>query len=155
MRVIGIDPGIEKTGFAIVDHSGRTPVVLDCGCIKTSKKSSMPERLVQIAHDLNEVLTQWKPRAAGIEQLFFSKNVKTALTVAHARGVILATLAKHNLRIAELNPGTVKNAMTGDAKANKKQMQKMLQYTTGIQLKNDDTIDAVCIALCLTPSLIA
>lgn len=155
MRVIGIDPGIEKTGFAVVDHKGGKPIILDCGCIKTSKVNSTPQRLVQIAADLNEVLTQWKPQAAGIEQLYFSKNVKTALTVAHARGVILLTLSQHKLKIVELNPGTIKNAMTGDAKATKKQMQKMLQYTTGIQLTNDDTIDAVCIALCLTPSLLA
>ncbi|MBP9718353.1 crossover junction endodeoxyribonuclease RuvC [Candidatus Gracilibacteria bacterium] len=154
MRVIGIDPGIEKVGFAIVDHIKGKTTVLDCGCIKTSKTLSTPERLVQIAEDLEEIIAQWQPKAAGIEELFFSKNVKTALTVAHARGVIVSVLAKSKMKIVELNPRTVKNAMTGDSKANKKQMQKMLQYTTGIRLKNDDTIDAVCIALCLTPTML-
>lgn len=153
MRILGIDPGIERMGFAVLDvHNGKMKL-LDCGVVKTSKDLTLAERLAILAHDLSEVVAQWKPETAGVEELFFSKNVKTAITVAHARGVILLTLAQHNIPIRSFNPLIVKEAICGDTKADKKQMAKMVQYELGIKLKNDDTVDAIAMALCMRAHL--
>ena len=150
MRIIGIDPGIEKTGFAVLETKrGARPALLDCGCIRTSKSDSLSARLVQLKNDLTEILLEWKPSAGSVELIFFSKNVKTAITVAHARGVILEVLAEHGVALTEFTPNQIKASVTGDATADKKQVQKMVHYELGIVLKNDDTIDAIAGGLCL------
>lgn len=148
MRVLGIDPGIEKTGFAILEMEADRPKILDCGCITTDKKNPFAHRLATIASDLKKILRQWKPTAASLEQVFFSKNVKTALKVSHARGVILETLEEHGLPVFELNPSHIKIAMTGHGRADKFQMRKMLEYTLGVGIKNDDTADAIACGIC-------
>lgn len=149
MRIIGIDPGIEKTGFAILESNKNRRTLLDCGCIRTSKKESLSSRLVQLKKDLHEVLAQWKPTHGSVEMIFFSKNVKTAITVAHARGVILEVLAEYGVELTEFAPNQIKAAITGDATADKKQVQKMVHYELGITLRNDDTVDAIAGGLCL------
>ena len=149
MVILGIDPGLERMGFAILEVVKGKTLLRDCGCVKTSKDLTLEERLKELAKDLDEILTTWKPQAAAVEELFFSKNTKTALAVAHARGVILLQLAEHGLSVRTFNPLTIKQAICGDSKADKKQMQKMVQYELGIKLKSDDTVDAVAIALCM------
>jgi len=149
MRVIGIDPGIERTGFAVLEMNRGKATLLDVGCIKTDKKFSFPQRLTQLVADLKSILRQWNPVAASIEHIFFSKNVKTAIKVSHARGVILETLEDHGIAITELYPAQVKMAMTGDCRADKLQIKKMVQYTLGLKLKNDDAADAIACAMCL------
>ncbi len=149
MIILGIDPGIERMGFAVLEVVKGKTVLRDCGCVKTSKDLTLAQRLKELAGDLEEIIKTWKPNTAAVEELFFSKNVKTAITVAHARGVILAELAKHNIPERTFNPVAIKLAICGDSKADKKQMQKMVQYELGIKLKSDDTVDAVGIALCM------
>lgn len=149
MRAIGIDPGIERTGFAIIEHKNGKFTVLDSGCIMTDKRLPFSNRLSSLSHDLKSILLQWKPSGAGVEQIFFSKNVKTAMKVSHARGVILETLEEHGIAIAEFNPSHIKLALTGDAKADKLQMRKMLQFTLGAAPASDDAADAIACAICL------
>lgn len=149
MRVIGIDPGIEKTGFAILETARGKFSVLDLGCIMTSSKSPFSNRLVSLASDLKRILRQWKPASAGIEELFFSKNIKTAMKVSHARGVIMETLEDQGIPIIEFKPQHIKIAVTGCGRADKYQVKKMIQCLLGLNLKNDDTADAVACAICL------
>jgi len=152
MRIIGIDPGIEKMGFAILEKQKNIIRLLDCGCIYTPSSEHLSRRLNMLSQDLKSILKEWRPSVAGVEQLFFSKNVKTALTVCHARGVILEALEDHGVEMMEFNPGTIKQAVTGDMRADKKQMQKMVDYHLGVNLKNDDTVDAIACGICLLSS---
>lgn len=149
MRIIGIDPGFEKTGFAVMETENRKIKLLDFGMIFTSKECPFPQRLHQIATDLKKILKQWKPQAAAIEHVFFSKNVKTAIKVANSRGVVLEILEEHGIPIHEFTPSQIKSTVTGDGKADKLQIKKMLQYLLSIDLKNDDTADAIAAGLCL------
>lgn len=149
MRIIGIDPGIERTGFAILEMQNRKIALLDCGLILTEKKHPFSFRLNLLANDLRGILRQWKPAAAGLEQIFFSKNVKTAMRVSHARGVILEVLEESGIPVQELNPSHIKIAVTGDGRADKLQMKKMLPYLIPVNLKSDDTIDAIACGICL------
>lgn len=150
MRVIGIDPGIERTGFAILEVSKKGTEILDCGRIRTDKKNPLSQRLQTLASDFRSILREWKPAAAAIEQIFFSKNVKTAMTVSHARGVILEILEEHGVPVQEFNPGQVKIAVTGDGRADKLQMRKMIGYLLKRDLKHDDTVDAIACGLCFS-----
>lgn len=153
MRLLGIDPGIERTGFAILEVSHGEPKLLDAGCIRTSKEHTKTERLHTIAQDLSAIIRQWKPTAAGVEIVFFSKNVKTAITVSHARGVILEVLERHRVAVHEFNPSHIKMAVTGNGRADKLQIQRMLQYLLNVEVKSDDTADAIACSLCLMNSL--
>lgn len=147
MRVIGIDPGIERTGFAVLEMTGGKTHLLDFGRIFTDKRDPFSHRLNTLACDLKKLLKKWKPAASGIEEVFFSKNVKTAIKVSHARGVILETLEEHGIAVYEFNPSHVKMAVTGDGRADKFQVKKMVKYLLGIDLKNDDTADAIACGL--------
>lgn len=149
MRVIGIDPGIERTGFAVLERENGRVRLLDSGRIFTDKKHPFSHRLHSLATDMAALLKQWKPQAAAVEQLFFSKNVKTAMRVSHGRGVILETLEEHGVAIQEFNPSHIKIAVTGDARADKLQMKKMLQCLLGFSPDSDDAADAIACGLCL------
>lgn len=147
---MGIDPGIERTGFAILEVIGGKTHLLDFGRILTDKKDPFSHRLNTLACDLKKLLKKWRPAAAGLEEVFFSKNVKTAIKVSHARGVILETLEEHGIAIYEFNPAHVKMAVTGDGRADKFQIKKMVKYLLGVDLKRDDTADAIACGLMLT-----
>ena len=149
MRIIGIDPGIERTGFAVLETDKGKMRVLDYGRIITDRKLPFSNRLSCLATDLAGILRQWKPVAAGLEQVFFSKNVKTAMKVSHARGVIMEVLEEHGVAVHELNPSHIKIAVTGDARADKLQVKKMLQYTLGMDIRSDDAADAVAAGICM------
>lgn len=149
MRIIGLDPGIEKTGFAILEIVEGKLSLLDCGCITTHNKENFSHRLNTLATDLKKIIRQWKPTSAGLEQVFFSKNVKTALKVSHARGVIMELLEKHGIPIFEFNPSHIKIAVTGYGKADKVQIQKMLHSMLGVSITNDDTADAIACGITL------
>ncbi|MEK7524013.1 MAG: crossover junction endodeoxyribonuclease RuvC [Patescibacteria group bacterium] len=149
MRVIGIDPGIERTGFAILEMQPQGKFkLLDFGRIFTDKKNPFPHRLRSIADDLKVILKQWKPDAAAIEEVFFSKNVRTAIKVSHARGVILEVLEECGVPTRELNPSHIKLSVAGDGRADKLQIRKMLQYLLAVDVKSDDTADAIACGIC-------
>lgn len=156
MRILGIDPGIATTGFAIVESSGPNCKPLDYGFISTEKHLGNADRLTQLATDLEELCKKWNPDVCAVEEIFFSKNTKTAIQVAQARGVILQTLNRRGYPVHEYNPGQIKIAVAGHGKATKQEIQKMV--TIILKLKQiprpDDAADALAIALCHAHTII-
>lgn len=155
MRILGIDPGLATTGFAILDlESGRKKLV-SCGVIHTSPKLRLAERLLEIEKDMMAILQQYKPEICSIEQLFFSKNVTTGIAVSHARGALLMALERHQVPFSEMSPSAMKRALTGNGRADKKMIQKMVTLELGLKEapKPDDAADAVSLALSLACTL--
>ncbi len=150
MRIIGIDPGTAITGFAIMDVKNKKRTLLDFGYISTPPKTQNAYRLNQIAEDLDQLLEKWKPNKAAIEKIFFNKNIKTAISVAEARGVITQRLAAKNLSIDEFGPSEIKSSVCGNGKADKKAVQKMVTLLMNLQKtpKPDDVADAIAVAIC-------
>ena len=150
MRIIGIDPGTATTGWAVVEEVKKNPRLIACGCINTSKFNSDAERLVEIGRDIGSLIKKYKPDEAAIEDLFFFKNLKTAITVAQARGVILYEIKKNGVSLSNYTPLQVKQALTGYGRAGKKQIQIMVKNILKLRSapKPDDAADAVAIAIC-------
>lgn len=153
LRVLGIDPGTATTGFGVLEGqagAGGELHLLDYGAIRTAPGQPMPERLADLHASLCEIIALHRPQAMAVEELFFSSNVTTALTVGQARGVILLAGAQAGIAIAEYKPMQVKLAITGYGGADKRQVQEMLRLT--LQLaetpRPDDAADAIAIALC-------
>jgi len=148
--ILGIDPGIADTGYGVICDDGGKISCLTYGSIKTSSKDDLVTRLCQLHVELDKIIKKYKPDVASVEELFFSKNVKTALVVGHARGVILLTLKQNNLKLIEFKPSQVKQAVTCYGAAKKDQVQKMVQ--TLLKLKEipkpDDAADALAMAIC-------
>lgn len=149
MIVLGVDPGLHRTGFGIIKFESHEPTLLDFGCIVTDAKMNFSLRLTTMAADFSSLLLKWRPDAAVLEELFFSKNVKTAMKVSHARGVILELLEDFGIPIQEVKPQSVKLALTGYGKADKLQMKKMLGLLLKLEKtpKSDDAVDALACAL--------
>jgi crossover junction endodeoxyribonuclease RuvC len=148
MIILGIDPGIGRMGYAIVNNDGPTAKLLDCGCITTPAKTAEAQRLLEIKRDLDSIIKKWKPEVLCIESLFFATNAKTAMSVGQARGVAIVTAAEYGLQVIEMTPLQVKIAITGYGKAEKPQVQRMLLPIFGIKKipKPDDAADAAAIA---------
>jgi len=155
MRILGIDPGIATTGFAVIEKEKNTIKVLEMGVFSTPAGLDTPDRLVMIRSDILSIIKAYGPKVAAVEQLFFATNTKTALTVAHARGVLVEAIVSSGVKFYEFTPLQVKQAVTGYGKADKKQMQLMLQMILGSATppKQDDAADALGIAICLSQSL--
>ncbi len=154
LRVFGIDPGFGICGYACIELTPTKPLIKTCGVITTPASLSLVERLDIIAHDLSLLLKKYKPDFAGVEQLYFYNNAKTALDVAQARGVILLTLLQHKVTLHELTPLQVKQGLTGDGKADKRQVQKMLTLLFNLPSppKPDDAADALAVAFVTSQS---
>jgi crossover junction endodeoxyribonuclease RuvC len=150
MKIIGIDPGTATIGWGVVDETGGKCSAVAYGHIQTPKTASPEDRLLQLADELENILKTYRPEESAVEELFFSTNVKTAISVAQARGVILLTLRRFGGIIASYNPLQVKQALTGYGKADKHQMQQMVKSILHLESipKPDDTADALAIALC-------
>ena len=152
MIILGIDPGTATTGFGIIkkDKTKNGFSILDFGVIATSPKLSDAERLKTVGDDLGSLIKKYKPDCIGVEKLFFTTNQKTVMTVSQARGVVLYIAQKHNLPILEFTPLQVKSFICGYGKADKKQVQYVVQKTFNLKKvpKPDDAADALAIALC-------
>ena len=155
MRILGLDPGTATIGFGIIETGRQKHQLLDYGCIKTAAGLPFPVRLRQIYTDLEIIIREWKPESVAIEEIFFSKNVKTAIQVAQARGAILQQLALGTYHITEYKPQQVKEAVCGYGKAEKKQVQKMVQLILEMDEipHPDDAADALALAICHANSL--
>jgi len=153
--ILGVDPGLADTGFGVIEKQGSYLKMIDYGCIKTKAKIPTAIRLTEIYQNLNKLIKKFKPDIIAIEQLFFCKNVKTALAVGQARGVIVLAGGKNNLIIHEFTPLQVKQALTTYGKASKNQVQQMVKVI--LNLKNipkpDDAADALAIAVCCANSV--
>lgn len=150
MKVIGIDPGYERVGVAVVEKNSRgKEVLLFSDCIRTSKDSPHADRLKTIALALSTVIREWEPTVLAVETLYFETNAKTAMRVAEARGVILVAGALEGLNIREYTPLQVKSATTGDGRADKKQIIRMIPLLIALPKKKmlDDEYDAIAVAL--------
>lgn len=147
--ILGIDPGTATTGFGIVQHiQGNTHHVTH-GVIQTAPSKSASARLLEIREDLQHILSKYKPDICNIEKLFFYNNVTTAMSVAESRGVILMTLEEYGIPYYELTPLQLKVNLTGDGKADKKQIQKMVTVILNLKSypKPDDAADGLGLAL--------
>ena len=155
MRILGIDPGFERLGVAIVEkfHSTKAPhdkeIVLFSECFKTSAKLPFPERLNLIGKEVKKIIKKYKPEALAIETLFLTTNQKTVMHVAEVRGVIIYEAIQARLKIFEASPPQIKIATTGYGKATKEQMMKMVKILVKIDdsVTSDDELDAIAIAL--------
>jgi crossover junction endodeoxyribonuclease RuvC len=151
MAVLGIDPGTAITGYGVVDETPDGNLfALDYGVIETPSNLQMPVRLMLLHNKLTELIHLHHPRSGAVEKLFFQRNVRTALSVGQARGVVLMTLAEQSVDIAEYTPLEVKQAVAGYGGADKKQVQTMVQVLLGLQElpQPDDAADALAIAIC-------
>ena len=150
MRILGIDPGFAITGFSIIDYEGNKFKLITSGAILTEAHTSFPLRLEQIYNQLNQIITEYKPDAMAIEELFFNNNAKTAINVAQARGVILVTAKLNKIPIYEYTPLQVKQAVVGYGRADKMQVQRMVKMILNEENlpKLDDTTDSMAMAIC-------
>ena len=150
LRVLGLDPGTAIVGWGIVEGEDQDLALVDYGVIRTPANMPLVERVAIIYDQVNEVLTRFQPLGVGVEQLFFARNVTTALPVAHARGVILLAIHQRALPFAEFTPMQIKQAVTGYGNADKQQMQQMVRLLLGLDEvpRPDDAADAVAVAIC-------
>jgi crossover junction endodeoxyribonuclease RuvC len=150
MIILGIDPGIADTGFGVIKKQGEIFTNIAHGSIVTSKNDELSDRLNQLYLELTKIIAKYKPEQIAIEELFFAKNTKTAITVAHARGVALLAAQKSGSKIYEFTPLQIKQALTGYGAADKNQIQNMVK--TILKLtdipKPDDAADALAVAIC-------
>lgn len=149
MRILGIDPGIGRTGWGIVDVEKGNLSVEKYGCIETFQTHTVSQRLVILYDQLKQIISEWKPDALAIEDLFFNSNVKTALVVGQARGVVLLLAEQSNLEVSVYTPLQVKMAVSGYGRADKKQVAQMVKTILKLTEipKLDDTTDALAIAV--------
>ncbi len=159
MIILGIDPGTATTGFGVINKTKNNIKVIDYGCITTTPDLCPGDRLKIINNELNKLIQKYQPEVMAVENLFFFKNLKTAMPVSQAKGVILLTAAKKKIPVYEFTPLQVKMAITGYGKAEKKQVQKMIQTLLNLEEKpkdknkrKDDATDALGIAFCYTLS---
>lgn len=159
MVILGIDPGTATTGFGVIKKTKQLKVI-DYGCIETSPNLCSGERLKILNNELSKLIEKHKPKIMAVENVYFFKNLKTAMPVSQAKGVILFTAAKKKVPVYEITPLQMKMAITGYGKAEKKQVQKMIQVMLGLEEKpkekdkrKDDATDALGIALCCATKL--
>ena len=149
MRIIGIDPGTGIMGFGVIDYQQGKFKMVTAGVIRTPAHTPLDERLEDIFDSLTEIIGETKPSVMSIEKLFFARNVTTAMSVSHARGVAMLTGRKAQLSIAEYTPLQIKQTLTGYGKADKKQVQEMVRIQLGLKEvpKPDDCADALAAAI--------
>jgi len=155
LTILGIDPGLADTGFGIITNQSGKLICLDYGSIKTGPKLALIDRLEIINHELNKIIEKYHPDCMAVEQIFFCKNVKTALLVGQARGVILFTAKQNKIKAVEFTPLQVKQAVSGYGQASKQQVQKMVKLLLNLKElpQPDDAADALAIAICAANSI--
>jgi crossover junction endodeoxyribonuclease RuvC len=150
MRVLGIDCGTERTGYGIIDSDGRDHRCVTAGVIRTQARTPLASRLAEIALALREIIREHRPEAAAVEQVFLAANTKTALKLAHVRGVALLAVAEAGLELGEYSPLEIKSSVVGYGRAEKKQVQMMVGSLLCLDqpLESEDASDAMAVAIC-------
>jgi crossover junction endodeoxyribonuclease RuvC len=150
VRVLGIDCGTERTGWGVIESDGRSHRVLAHGVIRAAASKPLEQRLAAIAQGLRSVLQDHLPDSAAVEEVFYSKNVKTALKLAHVRGVALLAIAEARIALGEYSPLAIKISLVGYGRAEKQQVQMMVRTLTGLQgvIETEDASDALAVAIC-------
>ena len=150
MRVLGIDCGSERTGYGVIESDGAGHRLIAAGVIRTSPRQPFEKRLLDIAVGLRALIREHAPEAAAVEEVFFSANVKTALKLAHVRGVALLAIAEAGMRLAEYSPLEVKTAVVGYGRAEKSQVKLMVGSLLRLEkrIESEDACDALAVAIC-------
>jgi crossover junction endodeoxyribonuclease RuvC len=150
VRVLGIDCGSERTGYGVIDSDGQRHRMIASGVIRTSPKWPFERRLKEIAGGLRGLLREFAPESAAVEEVFYSANVKTALKLAHVRGVALLSIAEAGVSLAEYSPLEVKMSVVGYGRAEKSQVQLMVRSLLALPeiIASEDASDALAIAIC-------
>tara|TARA_Y100001968_G_scaffold315814_1_gene342859 strand:- start:13080 stop:13544 length:465 start_codon:yes stop_codon:yes gene_type:complete len=148
LRIIGIDPGLARVGYGLIDSFNGNQEMIDCGIISTSKNQKEGERLVEIEKDLSELLVKWKPEIAAVEKFFFYRS-STTISVVQARGVVIMTLARFQIPIKEYPPMKIKLSISGSGKAKKDEVLESVMRELNLDHppRPDDASDALAIAL--------
>jgi len=149
-RILGIDPGTGITGYGVIDVDGQDYSMAGAGVIRTPANTELHTRLGTIFEGLEELISEYEPSVVSVEKLFFAQNVTTAISVSHARGVILLAANRKNLPVAEYTPLQIKQALTGYGRASKQQIQEMVKVLLKLPQtpKPDDCADALAAAIC-------
>ena len=149
MIILGIDPGVARVGYGVLEANGDRIVASSHGCIETAKTEMHGNRLVAVRQGMEALINRYNPAVIGLEKLFFEKNVKTALSVSEARGVLLLVAAERKIPVIEMTPLQVKQSITGNGRADKRQMQEMVKILLKLSVipKPDDAADALAIAM--------
>ena len=150
MIILGIDPGTAIMGYGLIEQKGNRLSAIAYACWRTPAHTPLAERLLMLYEQIDQLLREHPPDHMAVEELFFSRNTTTALSVAHARGVILLAGAKRGIPVYEYTPLQVKQAVVGYGRADKKQVQQMVKGLLGLDEipRPDDTADALAIAIC-------
>lgn len=155
-RYLGIDPGLRRTGYAIIERSPKGPILREGGVIQSTSELPLHQRLLEISTGLREVINDTQPEAAAVEQVFsHTRNVRASLLLAHVRGIILLAVAEAKIPLLQYSPAQVKRLLTGSGRAPKEQMQHAVQAELKLKSLPDphDVADASAVALCLYHSL--
>lgn len=156
MLILGIDPGTATTGYGLIEMTDKDFKVVEWGLIETTKDNSAEVRLVKIHEDLNTLIKRVKPDVFAIEKVFFATNAKTAIAVGQAIGVMMLSASYAGLSVCEYAPGTIKKAIAGDGRADKKKMQQAVRQHLGAKVRSaahkrthfDNAADGLAVALC-------
>jgi crossover junction endodeoxyribonuclease RuvC len=151
MIVMGVDPGIQTTGYGVIARDeGRSPVLIECGAIHPAAGQPLERRLQEIFEGVSEIIERTRPDALCVEGVFYGRNVKTTVTLGHARGVVILAAALRDIPVTEYPPAEVKNAVVGSGKAGKSQVAFMVQKHLSLAAppSPSDAADGVAVALC-------
>ena len=149
--MLGVDPGLSRCGYAVVEAGRRNAAkAVALGVIRTSASAEIPDRLAELQSELADLLDEYRPVVVSVERIFFQNNVRTAVGVAQASGLALAAAAGRGMTVVQYSPSAVKSVVAGDGKADKAQMQSMVQILLGLSAppKPADAADAAALALC-------
>ena len=150
MRILGVDCGAVKTGYGVIDTDGRDHHLVTAGVIKVKSTLPLATRVHTISNELRELIRCHAPEAVAVEEVFYAVNVKTALNLAHVRGVVLLAISEAGLEFGEYSPLEVKNSVVGYGRAEKHQVQMMIQSLLGLKtvIASEDACDALAVAIC-------
>ena len=150
MIVMGIDPSLSSTGFALIKPNHNKYVAIEIGEIKTNSKSKLPDRLAKIFQKISSLISEYEPDEVAIEEVFYAENPKIALLMGHARGAALVAAAERHLPVAEYSPREIKLAVTGFGNASKEQVKRMVltQISLDSTSIGHDVSDALAVAIC-------
>ena len=151
MRVLGIDPGLQVTGYGIIESSGDRTSVIEAGVVRSNAKQELAPRLHEIAKELDEIVGQFRPEVIAVEELYshYSHPI-TAVVMGHVRGIIFLKAAERNIPVISYAATRIKKSLTGNGRATKEQMQRMVAVTLGLRALPEppDAADALAVALC-------
>ena len=148
LRILGIDPGSRKTGYGLIENTGNRIRHLASGCIRLNAKHPLSDRLSILSRELEQLIEEFRPDCGVVEKIFFAKNAQSALTLGHARGVILLKFSERNLPIHEYQTLKIKQTVVGVGRADKDQVQHMVKILLNLQNSlQEDEADALAVAI--------